>query len=755
MKLARRHPDLLAAAVAAALSVAGAVIALHLWDANRAVPLAYIGDSHFFLATIKGTLEHGWYLDNPDLGFPLGSQWQDFPVVGDDTLHLLIVHVIGLFTDNAVTTLHLFYLLGYALTAITAFVALRWLEISRWTAVVVATLFSLLPFHLFLGEAHPFHSSYWVVPLASILVLGLLLDRALFARREGSRRGPLSWASRTTLLTLGACAVVGSAGSIYYSLFAVGLVVVAGLLAAIRSDWRRSLASAGVIAGALLAVVAINLLPTIVYQAEHGENDAVAERTADESERYSLSLFGLLAPADGHRIGAFDALRDDYVETSPFELASVPGLGLIAALGFVWLIVFALTSIIRPGAWLESWRVHGAASAAALMAFLIATTGGFSLLFAHLVSPQLRVWARMYVFIAFFALVAVGALLDRGQRHPAIARRGKTAAAALLSAVLLLGFFDQTNLVPAYDQTRAEWESDATIVSTIEQELGPDAAVFQLPYVPFPEWYPSGGTLSFDPFRPYLHSSGIRWSYGAMYGRMEDWQPGLVDETVDGGLARISAAGFDGILVDRYGYPDDAERLETAIARETRTEPVASPNGRFSFFDLRPYAEVLAQSLTPAEIEALRAATLDPLLTQAGPGLVPARTTLGNYSPDFEMTASTAQLGLLNPSSEPREATLELTVPDSEVTLDVAVPGAGTRTLNGGGIVHEEVTLPRGTSLVQLNAVSDALPGLIMARLSDLGPRTDFANSEEIPLQAGAEAAPAGTVATATGGAGP
>jgi hypothetical protein len=751
----RRHPDLLGAAVAAALSVVGAVVALQLWNANSSVPLAYIGDSHFFLATVKGTLEHGWYLDNPSLGFPLGSEWQDFPVASDDTLHLLIVHVLGLFSDNPVTVLHLFYVLGYALTAVTAFAALRWLEISRWVAVVCAVLFALLPYHFFLGEAHPFHSSYWVVPLASLLVLGVLLDRPLFERRPGAH-GPLAWMSRTTLLTLGACVLIGSAGSIYYSLFAVGLVILAGLLAAIRWDWRRPLATAGVVAGVLLAVVVLNLAPTILYDVANGENDSVAERTPDESERYSLSLFGLLAPAEGHRIGAFDDLRDDYVETSPFENAAVPGLGLIGALGFIWLIVFALASALRPEQWVARWRLQGAASAAGLTAFLIATTGGFSLLFAHLVSPQLRVWARFEVFIAFFALVAVAALLDWALRSPRVARHGRVGAGALLSAVLLVGFFDQTNFVPAYDQTRAEWESDATIVATIEEELGPNAAVYQLPYVPFPEWYPSGGTLSFDPFRPYLHSSDLRWSYAAMYGRSEDWQPGLVDETAGGALARISVVGFEGVLVDRYAYRDNAAKLEAAIAKVASTEPIISPNARFSFFDLRAYSEELARTLSSGKLATLRDNTLSPLIAQAGPGLIATRTELGNYSPDFEMAGEIAQLGLVNPSSEPRDATLRLALArDAPAGVDVDLPRGESVQLSPDGSRVARVTLPPGTTIVQLSSTTQSGPGLLQVGLSDAQPEVRTTDGGGMILQPGAETASAGTLASATAGVGP
>ncbi len=274
-------------------------------------------------------------------------------------------------------------------------------------------------------------------------------------------------------------------------------------------------------------------------------------------------------------------------------------MGLIAALGFMWLIAFALTSVLRPGEWVERWRLHGAAAAAALTAFLIATTGGFSLLFAHLASPQLRVWARMHVFIAFFALVAIAALLDRALRHPAFARRGRAAAAAFCPPSSCSGCSTRRTSCPP--TTRRARSSRATPRSSrrSRNELGPDAAVFQLPYQPFPEWYPSGGTLSFDPFRGYLHSSDLRWSYGAMYGRPEDWQPGVVDETVGQALARISAAGFDGVLVDRPAYPDNARELEAAIAEEAGVEPILSPDGRFSFFDLRPYAEKLPSRRRP------------------------------------------------------------------------------------------------------------------------------------------------------------
>jgi len=713
----------LSAVAAAVLAVIGAILAQQLWRITPSVPLAYIADGQLFLAMIKATLEHGWYLNNPDLGAPLGSEWHDYPVASGDTLHLLLLHALSPISDNFVVVLHVFYVLGYALTAISAFVVLRLLEISRGPAIVCATLFALLPYHFALNEAHPFHTSYWVVPIACFLVLAVLLDRPLFARRDRPGGRLLAFASRTTLATLGACVLIGSAGANYYSVFAVGLVLVAGVIAAIRFEWRRSLATAGVVAGAILAVVALNGLPNLIYEAENGANEQVANRAPEESEHFSLTLFGLLAPSPGHRIEPFDALRRDYAESSPTPvIAAAPGIGMVAAVGLLWLLGFALASTVSGVRWRERWRLHGAAATAALISLLIGTTGGLSLLFAHLVTPQLRVWYRFSFFIAFFALVAVAALLQLAVRRLGSAPRGRLTAGLLLAAVLVVGFLDQTNptYVPAYDEIREEFESDATFVGTIEEELGPGAAVFQLPYTPFPEWWPSGRTNAFDPFRGYLHSSDLRWSYGATYARPEDWQPGVIDESVTQVLPRLSAAGFDGIVIDRWSYSDTGSELESAIAEEVGVKPLVASNGRFSFFDLRPYSEDLQDS--PAEIDSLRSTTLSPLVAQPGPGLIRWVPPNGNYSPNFTMGGPTAQLAVVNPSETARRATIDLTVqPDAGVGVEVGLPTGITKRARPGRPLRETVSLPPGTTTLQLEATGDVGPGVLQVRLYDAG----------------------------------
>ena len=48
----------------------------------------------------------------------------------------------------------------------------------------------------------------------------------------------------------------------------------------------------------------------------------------------------------------------------------------------------------------------------------------------------------------------------------------------------------------------------------------------------------------------------------------------------------VAAAGYAGIYVDRYGYADEGEKLERELAAATGRDPLVSPNGRLSFFEL-------------------------------------------------------------------------------------------------------------------------------------------------------------------------
>src|SRR5205085_524794 len=107
-------------------------------------------------------------------------------------------------------------------------------------------------------------------------------------------------------------------------------------------------------------------------------------------------------------------------------------------------------------------RTLSLAALLTLAATLLATIGGLGSLFALVVSPQIRSYNRISIFIGFFALLAAVLLIDR-----AGARLLRPSAQAFYSFGLALlgtiGIYDQTTsgFVPDYNSVQAAFRSDA------------------------------------------------------------------------------------------------------------------------------------------------------------------------------------------------------------------------------------------------------------------------------------------------------
>jgi phosphoglycerol transferase len=175
-----------------------------------------------------------------------------------------------------------------------------------------------------------------------------------------------------------------------------------------------------------------------------------------------------------------------------------------------------------------------------------------------------------------------------------------------------VGVFDQTSSadVPDYEALERAWDSDDAFMHGIEKELGTGAAVFQLPYVFFPEAGQIFGTGPYDQVRGWLHADSLRWSWGSVRGREGDWQAAVTRLTAPDGLDALTAVGFSGLMIDRAGYEDQGALIEYGYTTTLGQEPRVSPDGRLLFYDLREWARGLRERLTPAQIEELRRKTL-------------------------------------------------------------------------------------------------------------------------------------------------
>lgn len=545
------------AALSAALSFAVAVVVLRLWRADLSVPFEYFGDVNLQHLLVRSVLDRGWYFENPALGAPHGLELYDYPVLNGDTLNVVVLWILGLLGLGSAAAMNALYLASFPLVGLTGYLALRRLGAAPWPALVCAVLYASLPYHFLRDEGHLFLSTYYAVPAGAYLSAAVL---------DGDR---LRLAT-----AIGLAALVGTAsGSFYYAAFTVVLVVLAAALRFGGTRDRGALLAGGLVAGAVLAVALVQLAPTLVYRAVNGSNTEVAQRHTFESEVYSLKLTQLVLPIDGHRIDAVARIKQRYTAKFPPIDANAATLGIVGTVGLAWLFVVAFGALVgrrAPGR-------HIGLAALALLSFLLATAGGVGTL-VGVVFPQIRAWNRLSVFIAFFALAAVAlGLTALGQRL-----RRPAAFAAVLAAVLVVGVFDQTSsgFVPPYEGVNGQWDQDAAFFSSLESRLPQGAAVVQLPYEPFPEAAAARQAI-YEPVKAYLHTDELRWSYGAMRGRPEDWAGAHATKPAAELVPAAREAGFAAILVDRLGYGDNGAATESELRQVLGSEPERSPNGRY------------------------------------------------------------------------------------------------------------------------------------------------------------------------------
>lgn len=581
--------------LASALVPLGFVLVfMRAWTLDLSVPFQYDGDSIFSAGIFKSLIETGSTWTNPMLGAPDGASFYDYP--SWDPFSALLARLFGLLGLSWGAVLNLFYLAGYALAGLAAAIVARRFGISGLPALAVATLFSLLPAHWFRGQAHIFIGMYWIVPFVALLLVWIGSDRPLLV---GPGRGRLAISpvrDRRSLAALAIAAALG-ASSVYYLYFGAFLLLVAGLAASVAyRDARRIVTSVALIVVAA-AVFAVQLAPTLIYAFENGRNAFVGVRNAGEAEVYGLRITHLLLPHQFHRISALahiDRLYLTFSHDAATE-ARFAGLGIVASGGFLLLLSSALIGWPRGRRRLleEADRSEVDVQQLGLLtiaAILLSTVAGFGAVIAAAISPQIRSYNRISVFIAFFALTALAVLWGRFMAHRK-RRFWRVVGPTVLVATIVLGALDQTpaDMAHGLAAARAKYEADQAFGREVQAALPIGASIFQLPYWPFPETENLYGMADYDPFRGYLSTAGFRWSYAAMKGRdTATWQQQTARLNGARMVQRLKAEGFDAIWVQSSGYADGGVGIRRELD-ETLGHPVAeSADGVFAVWRISP-----------------------------------------------------------------------------------------------------------------------------------------------------------------------
>jgi phosphoglycerol transferase len=558
----------------ALLSIPSANVVLMGWPAglrpNLEFPYRYEGDLLVHLWMAQRVIE-GWLFENPRSGFPFGSSFLDYP--GSDAANHLIIKLLGHAGGSAHASLNLFFLMSFPAIVMTAYGVSRAIGLCRAFSLCCAALFAFQAFH-FQRIAHIFFTWYFVVPVFFYFGFRIHFGAA------GS-----IWPRVPLIVSILAIAILASFG-VYYALFGAVILIVAGLSAWARhADVRRMVAALGMVL-AIAAGVTANIAPNLMHDMRVGANPEAVHRHASESERYGLKLIQLVLPRQDHRSETLAGIARSYADSRPLVNENTrASLGIVGAIGLLVLAV-ALLLKISGRAVDERLCLLGLL---ALVLFLVGTIGGLGSIFASIVSPLIRAWNRVSIVIAFASLTAFFLALQLLIRRYAAPSRQTVLAGVAAVVFGTVGILDQTAAAcPACNErTRVGFRLDREFIAKIEQVLPANAAVYQLPYLPFPEVPPLHRLRAYDLTIGFVHSRTLRWSYAGMKGREADrFFKALAQKPVEEQIDVVRRQGFAGVYVDRRGYEDGARDLLQRLTALLGQPAATRGDGEVVFFTL-------------------------------------------------------------------------------------------------------------------------------------------------------------------------
>lgn len=553
------------------------------------IPMQYLGgDDMSVIVNAKMMTEQSWDMTSDRLGAPYTVQYYDFTSSMMHNAGLVIMKMFALVTHDAAATMNLTYLSIFFIAGIISYFVMMNLKVNCWVNAFASSVFALSPYMLYRNIGHIVLTECYFIPLSILLCLWiyerddvLVLDKKFFKRK-------------INYVALFFTFLIANNGIAYYPFFTCFIFMVTAVSKLIKTGKIKE-GLRGVVATLMVCFfVVLSILPGEIYTLSHGTNSAAVDRAGfEQAELYGMKISQLFMPVNGH--GIYDQCIDMY-NGNAFLVNenSTAYLGIIGMIGFIILMLYlfsrkdnALSNRLRCLSELNITMV------------LLGTIGGIGAMFAFFVSPMLRGYNRISIFIEYACILAV-ALIVSSLVDKLKARIKKKEKSRVTFNIVLYGMVVLFGLIcvfsiwegcpalaePPYDTIEAEYTSDKEFIETIESEVEPGAMIYQLPYHKYPEAGPVNAMADYHLFIGFLHSNTLKWSYGSIKGREEDeWNEAVSEMDYDKMVSYLKEQGFSGIYIERRAYTnEELEELEGTLESVIGSKPIESGNKNLSFF---------------------------------------------------------------------------------------------------------------------------------------------------------------------------
>lgn len=511
-------------------------------------------------------------------GFPTGMNTLYFPSL--DVTEGVFAQAVNAATGSDFLGVNLLLLLSYPLVAAIAYLTIRLTGFRGPVAVALAASYALIPYHWDRGLGHAHLATMYSAALG--VALALLIGSGSIPRTIApGQRAWLRWS-----LLIGLIVAVAWSG-IYYAFFTLILAGAAWVWRLARGDDRRSLLLSAAPLAAIAVLVVAGLVPALVQMRIDAPLAPVSERLPVESVTYAGNLAMAVLPApmsDLPGLAGYNSWAAALAGVTPPSESS--GLGNFGTwITFGCLLVFLVGGVLRlRAARLKRDQVADGPITWGLVAYLLVVATLFfipmslNLLFASLVSPQIRGWNRLLPMILLLFVVGASVVAARWRPRPAL---------SLPVAIVILAATVSGSVLPyrsLYEGTarNAEVLADQArdYAAQVNAAIPEVCGVLQLPYVPYPEAGLTPPALQdYEHFVTALLNPGKKFSYGAIKSTSAStFVSGLSTPLTPGDLTRLKDAGFCAVHLDLRGYEPGPLAQTQVILQAMLGEPIA--NGR-------------------------------------------------------------------------------------------------------------------------------------------------------------------------------
>jgi len=525
---------------------------------HLADPIGYNEDALYFLGIAQAFAElpNCFDVTIARLNAPRGANWNDFPPTHKPLYYFQGVLARGL---GPVAAVNLSLLLAHILAAVSFYLTCLYFQARRFEAFIFSLFYAFSWYMVYRSVYHINLSYYWHLPFFLILV------DLCFA--PGNKHTRIKW-----VYGVGITIITGFQEAYYFYLFFLLLVFVNVILLLRRRRWDPY---APVLLGLAALTFCLHYAHYFLARLRWGPNPHALERHLVELRAYALNLTDLFWPLTYWLPWLNDLGAQQYYNLIP-AMAECPGafLGGMGIVAFVSLAVYSFSEAARnhwdgvpAEAWITiltlAWAITGGVN------FILGTFG--LLLFRSMSRFSIVILTMIYLFMVRIFFKHINKYLY----YPLI-----------LLIVLLFGaefyhskVFFQTHRDQKNQVAQRLIHHDRVFAAALEASLPSGARVFQLPVVAYPEAPDRHHLGGYEHLRPYIWTNKLKFSFGDDKGRGgETWQRYVEGLPLPVMLLELVEAGFQALYINREGFTDRGQTLESEL--RARGLPVLAESGR-------------------------------------------------------------------------------------------------------------------------------------------------------------------------------